>query len=63
MTDDMVRIKRYQEGYANAGKSGWIKDKQHDEIIVNITTRNDILTKVLLSKCLETLNMGIEFND
>ena len=56
-----VKIDRYKS--ILRGDNGSIKDLKYDEVIVTVNTRNKILTEVLIARCLECLNEGIEFND
>lgn len=58
-----VKIDRYVVCYDNNDKWARIFDKEYNERIVNIETRNPLLTKVLAVKCMETLNQGFEYND
>ena len=56
-----VKIDRYKS--ILRGDNGSIKDLKYDEVIVTVNTRNKILTEVLIVRCLECLNEGVEFND
>ena len=56
-----VKIDRYKS--ILRGDNGSIKDLKYDEVIVTVNTRNKVLTEVLIVRCLECLNEGIEFND
>ena len=56
-----VKIDRYVS--VLRGDNGFIKDLKYDEVIVTVNTRNKILTEVLIVRCLECLNEGVEFND
>ena len=56
-----VKIDRYMS--VLRGDNGFIKDLKYDEVIVTVNTRNKVLTEVLIVRCLECLNEGIEFND
>lgn len=56
-----VKIDRYVS--VLRGDNGFIKDLKYDEVIVTVNTRNKVLTEVLIVRCLECLNEGIEFND
>lgn len=56
-----VKIDRYKS--ILRGDNGSIKDLKYDEVIVTVNTRNKVLTEVLIVRCLECLNEGVEFND
>ena len=56
-----VKIDRYVS--VLRGDNGFIKDLKYDEVIVTVNTRNKVLTEVLIVRCLECLNEGVEFND
>lgn len=56
-----VKIDRYKS--ILRGDNGSIKDLKYDEVIVTVNTRNKVLTEVLIARCLECLNEGVEFND
>lgn len=56
-----VKIDRYKS--ILRGDNGSIKDLKYDETIVTVNTRNKVLTEVLIARCLECLNEGVEFND
>ena len=56
-----VKIDRYKS--ILHGDNGHIRDLKYDEIIVTVNTRNKVLTEVLIVRCLECLNEGVEFND
>lgn len=56
-----VKIDRYVS--VLRGDNGFIKDLKYDEVIVTVNTRNKVLTEVLIARCLECLNEGVEFND
>ena len=56
-----LKIDRYKS--ILRGDNGYIKDLKYDEVIVTVNTRNKVLTEVLLVRCLECLNEGVEFND
>ena len=40
-----------------------LSNLKYDEVIVTVNTRNKVLTEVLIARCLECLNEGVEFND
>lgn len=56
-----VKIDRYVS--VLRGDNGFIKDLKYDDVIVTVNTRNKVLTEVLIVRCLECLNEGVEFND
>ena len=56
-----VKIDRYVS--VLHGQNGHIMDLKHDENIVIVKTRNRVLAELLLARCLDCLNEGVEFND
>ena len=57
----VVKIDRYAE-YVYHGE-GTIRDLLHNEVIVEISTKNRDLTQKLIDICMEELNRGAETND
>lgn len=58
----VVKIDRYYK-WVNARGNGYIHDRLHEEKIVEISTRNKILTENLINVCMDYLNEGLESND
>ena len=56
-----VKINRYK--CICRKTDAYIYDRLYDEKIVEISTRNNVLTENLIKMCIDYLNEGIETND